>query len=77
MPGLPLRTMTKRSLQYIPLRSNSLMISFFLNNQMPPQEEWRLTTHRIGRRVLVYDCVDSTNTQAADYLSWYFVECII
>jgi BirA family biotin operon repressor/biotin-[acetyl-CoA-carboxylase] ligase len=32
---------------------------------MNPTEEWHLDTRRIGRRVLVFDCVDSTNTQAA------------
>jgi BirA family biotin operon repressor/biotin-[acetyl-CoA-carboxylase] ligase len=30
-----------------------------------PREEWRLDTRRLGRRVLVYDCVDSTNNLAA------------
>src|SRR5713101_3647282 len=29
------------------------------------REEWSLETKRIGRRVLVFDQVDSTNTQAA------------
>src|SRR5262249_39932770 len=32
---------------------------------MPPREEWNLDTHHIGRRVLVFDRIDSTNTQAA------------
>jgi BirA family biotin operon repressor/biotin-[acetyl-CoA-carboxylase] ligase len=32
---------------------------------MIPVEEWHLSTRRLGRRVLVYDCVDSTNTRAA------------
>lgn len=32
---------------------------------MNPVEEWRLETRRLGRRVLVYDCVDSTNSRAA------------
>jgi BirA family biotin operon repressor/biotin-[acetyl-CoA-carboxylase] ligase len=31
-----------------------------------PREEWQLDTRRIGRRVLVYDCVPSTNTLAAE-----------
>src|SRR6185437_3830883 len=30
-----------------------------------PREEWQLATERIGRRVLVFDEVDSTNTVAA------------
>jgi BirA family biotin operon repressor/biotin-[acetyl-CoA-carboxylase] ligase len=30
-----------------------------------PREEWRLDTRRFGRRVLVYDRVDSTNAVAA------------
>lgn len=30
-----------------------------------PREEWHLNTRRLGRRVLLFDCVDSTNTQAA------------
>jgi BirA family biotin operon repressor/biotin-[acetyl-CoA-carboxylase] ligase len=30
----------------------------------PHREEWRLETRRVGRRVLVFDAVDSTNTQA-------------
>lgn len=30
-----------------------------------PREEWRLTTRHIGRRVLVFDRLDSTNTFAA------------
>jgi BirA family biotin operon repressor/biotin-[acetyl-CoA-carboxylase] ligase len=32
---------------------------------MNPREEWHLHTRRLGRRVLVYDRVDSTNTLAA------------
>lgn len=32
---------------------------------MTPREEWHLETRRLGRRVLVYDCVESTNTLAA------------
>jgi BirA family biotin operon repressor/biotin-[acetyl-CoA-carboxylase] ligase len=32
---------------------------------MQPVEEWRLDTRRVGRRVLHFDRVDSTNTQAA------------
>lgn len=32
---------------------------------MIPREEWSLNTSCLGRRVLVFDCVDSTNTQAA------------
>jgi len=30
-----------------------------------PREEWHLNTQRLGRRVLVFDCVDSTSTQVA------------
>jgi BirA family biotin operon repressor/biotin-[acetyl-CoA-carboxylase] ligase len=30
-----------------------------------PRQEWKLDTRRLGRRVLVFDCLDSTNTQAA------------
>jgi BirA family biotin operon repressor/biotin-[acetyl-CoA-carboxylase] ligase len=30
-----------------------------------PREEWSLDTRRLGRRVLVFDCLDSTNTRAA------------
>jgi BirA family transcriptional regulator, biotin operon repressor / biotin---[acetyl-CoA-carboxylase] ligase len=33
---------------------------------MNPREAWHLPTQRIGRRVLVYDRVDSTNTLAGD-----------
>jgi len=32
---------------------------------MPPRQEWTLDTRRLGRRVLVYDRVDSTNIVAA------------
>jgi BirA family biotin operon repressor/biotin-[acetyl-CoA-carboxylase] ligase len=32
---------------------------------MTPREEWRLDTRHIGRRALVFDCVDSTNNRAA------------
>jgi BirA family biotin operon repressor/biotin-[acetyl-CoA-carboxylase] ligase len=32
---------------------------------MIPCEEWHLDTTHLGRRVLRFDCVDSTNTQAA------------
>jgi BirA family biotin operon repressor/biotin-[acetyl-CoA-carboxylase] ligase len=32
---------------------------------MVPREEWRLDTHHLGRRVLVFDRVDSTNSRAA------------
>jgi BirA family biotin operon repressor/biotin-[acetyl-CoA-carboxylase] ligase len=32
---------------------------------MPPTEEWRLETRRLGRRVLVFDRLDSTNSHAA------------
>jgi len=32
---------------------------------IPPAEEWRLDTQRLGRRVLVFDRVDSTNNLAA------------
>lgn len=31
-----------------------------------PREEWRLEARRLGRRVLVYDRLDSTNTKAAE-----------
>ena len=31
---------------------------------MPPREEWSLDTRRLGRRVLVYDRLDSTNNLA-------------
>jgi BirA family biotin operon repressor/biotin-[acetyl-CoA-carboxylase] ligase len=33
--------------------------------EMNPYEEWRLETRRLGRRVLLYHRVDSTNTRAA------------
>jgi BirA family biotin operon repressor/biotin-[acetyl-CoA-carboxylase] ligase len=32
---------------------------------MLPREEWQLPTAHLGRRVLVFNCVDSTNTRAA------------
>jgi BirA family biotin operon repressor/biotin-[acetyl-CoA-carboxylase] ligase len=32
---------------------------------MTPVEEWRLDTLRLGRRVVVFDCLDSTNSHAA------------
>jgi BirA family biotin operon repressor/biotin-[acetyl-CoA-carboxylase] ligase len=32
---------------------------------MTPREEWQLDTVHLGRRVFVYDCVDSTSTRAA------------
>jgi len=32
-----------------------------------PREEWHLDTARVGRRVLVFDSVDSTNTAAAAF----------
>lgn len=32
---------------------------------MRPRREWRLPTRRLGRRVLLFDSVDSTNTVAA------------
>jgi BirA family biotin operon repressor/biotin-[acetyl-CoA-carboxylase] ligase len=32
---------------------------------MNHREEWHLATKYLGRRVLVFDCVDSTNTRAA------------
>lgn len=32
---------------------------------MNPREEWHLPTRRLGRRVLLFDCVDSTSTRAA------------
>src|SRR6516162_7724151 len=31
----------------------------------PPREEWSLDTRRLGRRVLVFDRLDSTNNRAA------------
>ena len=31
---------------------------------MPPTEDWRLDTRRVGRRVLVFDRLDSTNSYA-------------
>ncbi|MGH7171876.1 MAG: biotin--[acetyl-CoA-carboxylase] ligase, partial [Gemmataceae bacterium] len=31
----------------------------------PPREEWSLATRRLGRRVLVFDRLDSTNNRAA------------
>jgi len=34
---------------------------------MTPPEEWHLETRQIGRRVLIYDRLDSTNTQAAQF----------
>ncbi len=34
-----------------------------------PREEWRLDTRRLGRRVLVYGQVQSTNTLAAEFAS--------
>src|SRR6266705_3544719 len=33
---------------------------------MNPINRWHLDTRRIGQNVLVYDCVDSTNTRAAE-----------
>lgn len=35
----------------------------------PPREEWSLDTRRLGRRVLVYDRLDSTNNLAASLAS--------
>jgi BirA family biotin operon repressor/biotin-[acetyl-CoA-carboxylase] ligase len=32
---------------------------------MTPREEWHLDTHHLGRRVLLFDCLDSTNRFAA------------
>jgi BirA family biotin operon repressor/biotin-[acetyl-CoA-carboxylase] ligase len=32
---------------------------------MQPREEWQLDTHLVGRRVLVFDRLDSTNSHAA------------
>jgi BirA family transcriptional regulator, biotin operon repressor / biotin---[acetyl-CoA-carboxylase] ligase len=32
-----------------------------------PRETWHFDTERIGRRALVYDSVDSTNTRAAEF----------
>ena len=32
----------------------------------PPREEWALDTRHIGRRVLVYEQIDSTNNLAAE-----------
>jgi BirA family biotin operon repressor/biotin-[acetyl-CoA-carboxylase] ligase len=34
---------------------------------MTPHEEWHLETRHIGRRVLVYNQLDSTNTRAAQF----------
>jgi BirA family biotin operon repressor/biotin-[acetyl-CoA-carboxylase] ligase len=34
---------------------------------MIPPEEWHLETYHIGRRVLVYNQIDSTNTRAAQF----------
>ncbi len=34
---------------------------------LSPTDEWHLDTHRLGRRVLVFDRVDSTNTLAASF----------
>src|SRR5262245_36246790 len=36
-----------------------------LNSQFSIREEWQLDTRRLGRRVLVFDQLDSTNTFAA------------
>jgi BirA family biotin operon repressor/biotin-[acetyl-CoA-carboxylase] ligase len=33
---------------------------------MNPAQEWQLDTRRLGRRVLFYECVDSTSTRAGD-----------
>jgi BirA family biotin operon repressor/biotin-[acetyl-CoA-carboxylase] ligase len=33
---------------------------------LPPREEWQLPTRRLGRRVLLFDRVESTNTLAAE-----------
>jgi BirA family biotin operon repressor/biotin-[acetyl-CoA-carboxylase] ligase len=33
---------------------------------MTPCEEWQLDTHQLGRRILVYDEVDSTSSRCAD-----------
>ena len=33
---------------------------------MTPREEWYLTTHQLGRRVLVFDEVDSTSSRCAE-----------
>src|SRR5262249_9175193 len=35
--------------------------------EMLPREEWHLQTRRLGRRVLLFDRVDSTNTVAASF----------
>jgi BirA family biotin operon repressor/biotin-[acetyl-CoA-carboxylase] ligase len=48
--------MGKRSKQ-IPVQSK--------NSVLEPDEEWRLATCRLGRRVLLFNRIDSTNTQAA------------
>ncbi len=32
---------------------------------MTPREEWHLDNRHLGQRVLVYDCLDSTNSRAA------------
>jgi BirA family biotin operon repressor/biotin-[acetyl-CoA-carboxylase] ligase len=36
---------------------------------MQPREEWRLDTHLVGRRVLVFDQLESTNSYAAGLAS--------
>jgi BirA family biotin operon repressor/biotin-[acetyl-CoA-carboxylase] ligase len=33
---------------------------------MSPREEWRLPTRQLGRRVLVFDALDSTNNRASE-----------
>src|SRR5260370_39859149 len=35
-----------------------------MTKDFPVREEWHLETKRLGRRVLLFDRVDSTNTQA-------------
>jgi BirA family biotin operon repressor/biotin-[acetyl-CoA-carboxylase] ligase len=32
---------------------------------MTPRDEWQLDTRHVGRRVLIFDCVDSTNSRAS------------
>jgi BirA family biotin operon repressor/biotin-[acetyl-CoA-carboxylase] ligase len=34
---------------------------------MPPDSTWSLGTEQLGRRVLIYDCLDSTNTLAISF----------
>src|SRR5438105_15249410 len=41
------------------------VLQFSFKEMILPGEEWHLDTKHLGRRVLVFDCVDSTNTRAA------------